>query len=144
MLELAAAAVALILPYIKRTLAPVGQEVANDVADAAGAKLKALYERIRQKFRKGSYQGALLDGVEESPDDTDRQEALTRELAKQLEADQAFGESVTSLINSIKGTSYSFTAYGENVGIIGQNVDIKGQTVIGRDQINIRGDKDGS
>jgi hypothetical protein len=144
MLELAAAAVALMLPYIKRTFTPVGQEVADDVSDAAGAKLKALYEKIRQKFRKGSYQGALLDGVEESPNDTDRQETLTRELAKQLEADQAFRESVTSLVDSIKGTSYSYIAHGENVGIMGQNVEIKGRTVVGRDQINIRGNKDGS
>lgn len=125
------AAVALILPYIKQAFTPVASEIADD----AGAKLKTLYEHIRNRFHKGTYEGALLDGVEESPDDVDRQEALAKVLAKQLEADPTFRESLTRLVASIQqqtdGASTSIT----DAGIVAQrDIEVHAKSFVGRDQ----------
>ena len=143
MLELAMAAVALILPFIKKTLTPVANQIADDVAASEGAKVKALYEKIRNKLRKGTYDGALLDGVEESPDDHDRQEALAKVLAKRLETDTAFRESVTSLVESIQPRTEGASLSAQDVGMVAQrDIKIRAKDFVGRDRIDTRGRDD--
>lgn len=136
MIELAVAAVAL----ISRIFAPVTSQIADEAADAAGSKIKDLYNKIRQKFHKGSYDGNLLDGVEESPADKDRQDALAKALAKQLEADPSFHESVKGLVESIsalEGTNYQANVTARDSGFVsGRDINVKAEgDVIGRDSI---------
>jgi len=129
-MELATAVLSLILPFIKQTLTPAASQMADD----AGLKLKALYEKIRNRFRKGTYEGALLDGVEESPDDRDRQDAFARTLARHLETDAAFRESVTRLVESIQPTTDRSSITAQDAGAIaGGNIKIKTSAYVGHD-----------
>lgn len=131
-MELAIAAVSLILPFIKKALTPT----ANNMADDAGLALKTLYEKIRNRFRKGTYEGALLDGVEDKPDDRDRQDALAKELAKHLEEDSAFRESVSHLVESIQPATAKSSITAQDAGTIGENIQINATSYVGRD-VNI-------
>jgi hypothetical protein len=55
--SLAAAAVALLAPYLQQASGVLAERAGQAMADAALPKVKALYERIRAKLRPGGRWG---------------------------------------------------------------------------------------
>ena len=98
-LSLAAAAVALLVPYLQQASGVLAYRTGEAVADAALPKVKALYERVRSKLSPGSYQGALLDGLQEAPEDVGRQEIFKAELAKAISQDSEFTAELERLVS---------------------------------------------
>jgi hypothetical protein len=97
--SLAAAAVALLVPFFRETASGIAERTGEMIAESALPKVKALYARVRAKLGPGSYRGALLDGVQEDPDDTGRQQILKTELAKVIGEDHEFATELARLVN---------------------------------------------
>jgi CHAT domain len=93
--RLAAAVVHLLVPYYKE---PAGKVIDATATEAALPKIRALHELLRGRFDRSSYQAALLDGVQEAPEDTGRQEILKAELAKAISQDREFAVEVKRLV----------------------------------------------
>jgi hypothetical protein len=95
--------------------------------------VKALYERLRAKLVSGSYQRALLEGVEAEPDNPDRQEILKAELAKLLAQDEQLASELERLVKEAKragGVQITAT----DVGVVaGRDASLRGRYVAGRD-----------
>jgi hypothetical protein len=132
--SLAAAAVALLAPYLQQASGVLAERAGQAMADAALPKVKALYERIRAKLRPGSYQGALLDGVQEAPDDIGRQEILKTELAKVISQDHEFAAELERLVNEAQAAGgVHITATEAGVVAGGDVTQWAGGDVAGRD-----------
>jgi hypothetical protein len=144
-LSLAAAAVALLAPYLQQAGGVLADRAGEAIANAALPKVKELYERVRAKLRPGSYQGALLDGVQEAPGDTGRQEILKAELAKVISQDRQFAAELERLVNEVQAVGgVKITASDAKV-VAGHDVyqwaggDVVGGDKIGGDRVG--GDK---
>jgi hypothetical protein len=135
-LSLAAAAVALLAPYLQQAGGVLADRAGEAIADASLAKVRALYEQVRAKLRPGSYQGALLDGVQEAPEDVGRQEILKAELAKVISQDQTFAAELERLVNEAEvagGVQIAASDAGMMAG--GDVHQWAGGDVVGRDKI---------
>jgi hypothetical protein len=133
---LAAAAVALLAPYLQQAGGVLADRAGQAIADAALPKVKALYERIRAKLRSHSYQGALLDGVQEAPEDPGRQEILTAELAKIIGQDPQFAAELERLVSEAQAAGgVRITASDAGVVAAGNVYQQAGGDVVGRDKI---------
>jgi hypothetical protein len=138
-LGLAAAAVALLVPYFQQAAGAAAERTGEVLADSALPKVKALYERLRARLPHGGYRGALLDGVREEPDDKGRQEILTAELAKVLGEDREFAAVLARLVADAQAATGVRIKAGLAAGR-----DLRqraGGDVVGRDKIG--GDKVG-
>jgi hypothetical protein len=135
-LSLAAAAVGLLAPYLQQTAGVLADRAGQAIADAALPKVKALYERVRAKLTPGSYQGALLDGVQEAPEDPGRQEILKAELAKVIRQDPEFAAELERLVTEAQAAGgVRITATDAGV-VAGRDVHQQaGGDVVGRDKI---------
>jgi hypothetical protein len=135
-LSLAAAAVGLLAPYLKQAAGVLADRAGQAIADAALPKVKALYELIRAKLAPGSYQGALLDGVQEAPEDPGRQEILKAELAKLISHDPEFAADLERLVAEAQ-TAGGVQITATDAGVVaGRDVyQWAGGDVVGRDKI---------
>lgn len=129
-MEIAAAAVALLAPY----LAEAGKSIAGKAGDAAAAGIAALHERLRHRFRDDddAYAQQSLTRLEEEPADERRQRALADVLAEKAEADAAFAEELRELVGTASGgrpvNEFLVEVYGGEVGKIvqiGQAGDVR-------------------
>jgi hypothetical protein len=133
-LSLAAAAVGLLIPFFKPATDKVAERAGETIADAAIPRVKALFERVRARLAAaGGYQGALLEGVRQEPDDPGRQEVLKAELAKIIVQDQQFASELARLVSEIEqAVGVQVTATDAGV-VAGRDVHQHGQYVAGRD-----------
>jgi hypothetical protein len=130
--SLAAAAVAVLGPYLAQAASGFAKRTGETIADGAVPAVKALYERLRSRLSPGSYQGALLDGVEAEPDDPGRQEILKAELAKLLEQDKRFAAELEGLVEAAeRAGGAQITATGAGV-VAGRDVNLRGNYVAGK------------
>ena len=90
---MAATALALVAPY----LAEGGKELAKKVGAEAGSRVVKLWDAVRGKL---AGKDALAD-VEAKPADQRRWSALEVQLEKALEADPAFRDQLTKLVEAI-------------------------------------------
>jgi hypothetical protein len=132
-LSLAAAAVGLLVPLFRATADKFAERAGEVIADAALPKVKALYERVRARCVPGSYQGALLDGVEAEPDDPGRQEILKAELAKLLAQDKKFATDLQHLIDEAEQAGGVRVTATDAGAVAGRDVNQRGRYVAGRD-----------
>jgi hypothetical protein len=130
---LAATAVRLLLPLFGRAAGKGADRLGESVADAGTSAARSLYERIKAKLTSGSYGSALLDGVEERPEDPHRQQNLAAELATALADDPGFAADLRRLVTeAAQGPDAEITATGTGA-VAGRDVHQTGRYVAGRD-----------
>lgn len=116
--SLAASAVAIIAPY----LAAAGQEFAKEAGKVAAGKIDALYNSLKNRFKKKSSGKEALSDLEANPDNEDAKAALRLQLVKQLTADKEFESSLRKLVEEIgqdqASQSFLTNVYGGEVGQI--------------------------
>jgi hypothetical protein len=137
---LATAAVTLLVPFFKRLGEKALDRAGGDLADAAEAKVEALYERIKAKLVGDDYNGALLQGVEADPDSPNRRANLQGALVEQLQQDEGFKAALERLVTEAQAAGAMVSIQASNTGAVAgrdfrQEVHGKGAN-IGRDQIN--------
>jgi hypothetical protein len=141
-LSLAAAAIALLVPYFQQAAGAAAERTGEVLAESALPKVKALYEKLRTRLPRGGYRGALLDGVREEPDDTGRQEILTTELAKVLSEDHEFAAELAKLVDDAQAAAGTRIKASDAGVVAGRDVrQLAGGDVVGRDKVG--GDKVG-
>jgi hypothetical protein len=131
--SLAAAAVGLLVGYFKQVGGKVTERAAEAMADAAVPKLKALYERIRGRFAPDTYEGALLKGFEEQPEDADRQQGLEAALAKSAQQEPEFAADLQRLVAEAETAGGLHITASEGGVVAGRDVHLRGRYVAGRD-----------
>lgn len=132
-LTLATAAIGLLVPYFKQAADKIAERVGESITDAALPKIKALYQRIRARLARDSYQGTLLDGVEAEPDNPGRQEILKTELAKILSEDRQFAAELEHLVEEAQEAS-GLRISATDAGVVaGRDAILRGRYVAGRD-----------
>jgi hypothetical protein len=132
-LSLAAAAVGLLVPFFKETAGKLAERASEAIAEAAVPSVKRLYEFVRAKLAPGSYQGALLDGVQVEPDDAGRQEILKAELAKLVAQDQQFATELARLVGEAQQAGGVQIAATDAGVVAGRDANLRGRYVAGRD-----------
>jgi hypothetical protein len=131
--SLASAVVALLGPYVAQAAGAAASKTGEVIAEAALPKVRALYERLQARLAPGTYQRALLEGVEAEPDSQGRQEILRTELAKLLAEDAGFAAELEDLIGQAERAGGVHIA-ATDVGVVaGRDVNLRGQYVAGRD-----------
>jgi hypothetical protein len=131
--SLAAAAVGLLVGYFKQVGDKVTERTAEAIANAAVPKLKALYERIRGRLTSNTYEGALLKGLEDQPDDADRQQSLEAALAKSAQQDPEFAADLQRLVADAE-TAGGLRIMASEAGVVaGRDANLRGRYVAGRD-----------
>jgi hypothetical protein len=131
--SLAAAAVGLLASFFGQAGGALAERSGELVAESGLTRLKALYEWVRSKLIPGSYQGALLDGVQAEPDNADRQEILKAELARLIDQDQEFAAGLERLVAEVeRAGGVRLTAVDTGV-VAGRDVLQHGHYVAGRD-----------
>ncbi|HET9610553.1 MAG TPA: hypothetical protein VFP06_13165 [Acidimicrobiales bacterium] len=129
---LAAAAVAILAPFLRRVTEQTADNVSEAISDAAVPAAKRLYQAVRARLRPGSYAANQLDGVEERPDSESRQQALQAALAEELEADPSFAAELEALVTEAQAAGVQITAR-DTGAVAGRDVHQRGRYVAGRD-----------
>jgi hypothetical protein len=131
--SLAAAAVGFIVSYLQQVSGQLTERSGQAVADAAFVKAKALYARVRAKLAPDSSYGVLLQGVEETPEDTDRQESLKAALATMVAHDTGFEADLERLVAQAQ-TAGRVSVTATDVGVFaGRDAKLQGRYTAGRD-----------
>jgi hypothetical protein len=136
---LATAAVGLLVPFFKRLTEKVLDRAGSDLADAAEAKVEALYERVKAKFTGDDYTAALLQGAEANPDSPSRQANLQSALVEQLEEDEGFKVALERLVTDAEAAGAVQIEATDTGAVAGRDFHQTAQgggTNIGRDQIS--------
>ena len=135
-MELAAAAVALLVPYLGQIGGHLAGRVATDLTEAVMGRLDRLYERVQARLAGDAGQRAL-DRLRERPDDQLRQASLQDVLAEALEDDPRFAAELTTMIRDIRSLAPNLTQVNiQSSGAVatgGGDVRMTGDTVAGRD-----------
>jgi hypothetical protein len=128
---LAAAAVGLLIPFLKS----VGEKIADRSGDVVVSKLGTLYERIRDRLRGDSYEEQLLAGVAADPASQSRQRNLQSRLAELFETDDTFRADIESMVQEAH-TAGAPTVVAESSGITagGNVVQSAGGDAVGRNK----------
>lgn len=139
MIDIAAAVVALLAPY----LAKAGESMASKLGEKAVEATEALLQIIRDKFAKDkdTYAEQTLQRVEKEPEDKARQAALRGVLEEKIQADPAFAQKLTQLVSkTTQGQSlnqFLTNVYGGEVGNM-TNIGTAGDLTFG--DVNFRAD----
>ena len=132
-LSLAAAVVGLLVPLFKQAAGRLAERSGESVADAAIPAVKALFARVRARLAPDKYRGALLDGLQAEPNDTERQQILKSELAKLIAQDEEFAAELARLVvEAEQAEGVQVTATDSGI-VAGRDVYQQGQYIAGRD-----------
>jgi hypothetical protein len=96
--SLATGAVALLVPYLASAGKSVAEGIFKDLGQALHAKLGTLYQAVKERFAGDEDAGQSLHRLSEKPEDTGRQEALRRALAKVLDEDSGFRNELARIV----------------------------------------------
>ncbi len=133
----AAAAVALLVPYLGHIGGHLVGRVATELTEAVMARLDRLYDRVKAKFVGDRTGQRALQRLEERPDDQLRQASLQDVLAETLEGDPRFAAELTAMIRDIRALAPNLTQVNINesgaTAVGGGDVRMTGDTVAGRD-----------
>ena len=113
-----------------KVLGPFFKRLAEKVTDAATERLA---EAVAAKLPAGTYAGAVLQGVEEEPDDPDRQQALRAALVTAMKEDPGFAESLEGLLEEIPEGRQIMIQATDSGAVAGGNFTQTGTNVAGRD-----------
>jgi hypothetical protein len=134
----AAAAVALLVPYLGQLGGHLAGRVATELTEAVMARLDHLYDRIKARFAGDRAAGRALQRLEERPQDQLRQASLHDVLAEAVEADPRFAAELTEMVGKIQAMAPTLAMTQVNVSesgatALGGDVRMSGETVAGRD-----------
>jgi len=140
---------AIAAPY----LAKVADALAGTIGEKLGGLVGELFFLVTEKFKGDDSAGQALAGAQERPDSKAKQLALQAAIAEKMEADAAFAEEITRLVDSIsKEKRAAFdqrgqTVHGSQTNIAGDvhgpvfSGEFKGPVALGGDAIDFRGSK---
>jgi hypothetical protein len=134
----AAAAVALLVPYLGQLGGHLAGRVATDLTEAVMARLDRLYDRVKARFAGDHARERALQRLEERPDDRLRQASLQDVLAETLETDPGFAAELTAMIRDVRALAPNLTQVNisdSGATAIDGDVRMTGHTVAGRDII---------
>jgi hypothetical protein len=134
----AAAAVALLVPYLGQLGGHLAGRVATELTEAVMARLDRLYDRIKARFAGDRAGGRALQRLEEQPEDRLRQASLQDLLAETLEADPRFAAELAAMVAEIRAMAPTLAVTQVNISqsgatALGGDVRLSGDTVAGRD-----------
>ena len=117
--SLAASAIALLVPYLKKGVESFVEKSGEMLAE----KTAAIFKAIKKKFTGDSYAEQTLERVTEQPESEGRQAALKSVLMEQMESDSGFSALVEKLVAEAKGVEITnVNVSGDrNVGLGGDN-----------------------
>ncbi|EMD24215.1 hypothetical protein [Amycolatopsis azurea] len=129
---ISAAAITSLLINYGRHLAGVASEV---VDEGVRQGLRALWEKVRDRFSSDPQASGALDRLAEQPGNQRRQAAVEDHLDEVLSADADFAASLSELVERMKATGrHDIQVRDSGAVAIGGNVSIKGtRQVAGRD-----------
>jgi hypothetical protein len=134
--SLAVGAVQLLVPFFRSLGDKLLGRVADDLSEAAAARVDALYERIKGALSPDPYDTALLEGAKAQPDDQTRQRNLQGVLVKYATEDDAFAADLAQLIAEAEDAGAVKIQVQDSGAFAGRDFKQIGNTNIGRDQIN--------
>lgn len=132
----AAAAVAVLVPYLGQLGGHLAGRVATELTEAVMARLDHLYDRIKARFAGDRAAGRALQRLEERPQDQLRQASLQDMLAEALEADPRFAAELAAMVAEIRTMAPTLTQVSisqSGATALGGDVRMSGETVAGRD-----------
>lgn len=132
----AAAAVALLVPYLGQLGGHLAGRVATELTEAVMVRLDHLYDRIKARFAGDRAAGRALQRLEERPQDQLRQASLQDVLAEALEADPRFAAELAAMVAEIRTMAPTLTQVSisqSGATALGGDVRMSGETVAGRD-----------
>jgi hypothetical protein len=103
----------------------------EQVGDAAGRKVRELYQAVKSKLARDPYHAAALERVEESPDDARRVRHLEDAVAESMESDPSFGLLVERLVREAAGLRVIQAT--DSGAVAGGDIRLTGDNVAGRD-----------
>jgi hypothetical protein len=131
----AAAAIALLVPYLGQLGGHLTGRVATELTEAVMARLDRLYDRIKARFAGDRAAGRALQRLEERPEDQLRQASLQDVLAEALEADPRFAAELVAMVAEIRAMAPTLTqiSISQSGATALGDVRMSGETVAGRD-----------
>jgi hypothetical protein len=131
--SLAAAAVPIMLAWLRKATGPVVDDIVDSTSAAAAAKLKQIYQAIKDRFAGDTFAEQALDRVGEDTESAPRQRTLEDVLAERLEKDPDFAHVLEGLIGELSPAEQA-SIVAINTGIAaGGDVTQSGHNVAGRD-----------
>jgi hypothetical protein len=124
-MEIAAAAVALLAPYLAKAASSAAEKAGEATLDG----VRALFDLVRRRFDADGDEAASskLTALEESPEDDETQAALARVLSEKVESDPAFAEKLREAVAAATG--------GRSVGDF--NTEVHGDVQGGIKNVNM-------
>lgn len=121
-IDIAAAAVALLAPYAR----DAGAAIAQHAGDAAFDAARSLYRVVKAKLSGSSQDARALDQLEQRPDDAGTQRSLEDVLRRTVAFDPAFARQLQELVDAATSNQslvqFMTEVYGE--ARVGQLVNI--------------------
>lgn len=132
-MTLASAAVGMLGPFLAKLAESGMAKAGENMADAAGERLGALYNAVKSRFSGDTYQEAVLRGAEDRPDNPTRLNALEGVLAEVLEADPDFADTLSRLLDAAQAAGVQALRVSDSGAVAGGDVTMRGTYVAGRD-----------
>jgi hypothetical protein len=100
-MEIAAAAVALLAPYLAKAASAAAERVGEATLDG----VRALFDLVRRRFDADGDEAARskLAALEENPEDDEAQVEFARVLSEKVDSDPAFAEKLRGAITAATG-----------------------------------------
>lgn len=134
--SLATAVVALLVPFVKGTVAKLADRAGERVADATVDASRQLYERVRARLSGDAYNEQQLAGVQADPDSPVRRRNLEATLAELFVRDADFADEVARLVEQgAAGGGVSVHATDTGVAAGGNVTMTAGGDAVGRDKV---------
>lgn len=118
---IAAAAVALLTPYLVKA----GEAVAKKAGETVWDKASELYQVLRTRFRGDPIKESALTDLQQMPEDGDTQASLRKELKKVMQDDPRFAEQLLSILKEAGQTETGATIismaagdYANQIGVV--------------------------
>jgi hypothetical protein len=94
LVTIAASAVALLSPYLKKA----GEEMAKVTGDIVMQKASDLWETVKNKFHKDPITQKLIVDLTRTPDDSDTKSAFRYQLKNAMESDEDFAKRLAAIL----------------------------------------------
>jgi hypothetical protein len=131
--SLAAAAVPIVLAWLRKVGGGVVDDVVESTSAATAAKLKQIFQAIKDRFAGDAFAEQALDRVGEDTESAPRQRTLEDVLAERLEKDPDFARVLEGLIGELSPADRA-SVVAINTGIVAAgDVTQSGHNVAGRD-----------
>jgi hypothetical protein len=131
---IATAAVSLIAGFLGRVGDQAADQAADELGQAAVGKLRRLYEVVKRRVAPDSFAQGALERLEQQPENGRRQGALEDAIAEMAEADQAFRDELSRLLEEVQAAAGDRIQISESGAVaIHGDVRMRGTYVAGRD-----------